>query len=416
MPLLETRREAVRSKFRGEDASPAQTRRMTADIDRVPLQEVRDLLRLGELLPFSVLDAHERLLLNAGQRLVDEAQFDALIDRGAWALRSLVEAERAARALAAGSPATVEAAVLLPSLFDRWERLLWQFDKISRGLARAQLPASVVPTFWHGLQQLVDVDPDVALFFCLRQDDRRFALYAQHHAIHCAVVTLLAARLLAWPAARLDALGCAALTMNLGMLELQAQMAEQSDPPTQRQRDRIRAHPEGAVALLRAAGITDTEWLTTVLQHHEQPQGGGYPHGLTQVTDAAQLLRVADVYMAKVSPRALRAPLTPVMAMRQLFQQQPGDPLAMALIKALGIHPPGALVQLQSGEAAVVIRRPSSGTHPFVATLSDTQGRPVPGTQRRDTAAPGFGIQGPLAETKPFARVLPDRVYGWIPG
>jgi HD-GYP domain-containing protein (c-di-GMP phosphodiesterase class II) len=389
---------------------------MTADIDRVPLQAVRDLLRLGERLPFSVLDVHERLLLNAGQRLADEAQFEALIDRGAWAQRSLVEAERAARALAAGVPAAVEAAVLLPSLFDRWERLLWQFDKLSRGLARGQLPASVVPTFWHGLQQLVDVDPDVALFFCLRQDDRRFALYAQHHAIHCAVVTLLAARLLAWSPARLDALGCAALTMNLGMLELQAQMAEQSDPPTKRQMDSIRAHPEAAVTLLREAGAQDAEWLTTVLQHHEQPKGGGYPHNLTEVTDAAQLLRAADVYMAKVSPRALRAPLAPVVAMRQLFQHDPRDPLGMALVKALGVHPPGALVTLQSGEVAVVTRRAASGTHPIVATLSDKQGRPVADTHRRDTAEAGLAIQGPLADAKPFPRVLPDRVYGWIPG
>jgi HD-GYP domain-containing protein (c-di-GMP phosphodiesterase class II) len=273
-----------------------------------------------------------------------------------------------------------------------------------------------VPTYWLALKQLIDTDPDVALFFCLRQSEHRYALYAQHHAIHCAVVTLLATRLLGWPLQRQDSMGCAALTMNLAMLELQAQMAEQSDPPTQRQRDRIRAHPEGAVALLRLAGITDAEWLTTVVQHHEHPKGDGYPHGLTQVTDAAQLLRLADVYMAKVSSRALRAPLTPVVAMRQLFQQQPGDPLAMALIKSLGIHPPGALVQLQSGEAAVVIRRPSTGTHPFVATLSDTRGLPVADTHRRDTAAAGFGIQGPLADTKSFARVLPDRVYGWIPG
>jgi hypothetical protein len=200
------------------------------------------------------------------------------------------------------------------------------------------------------------------------------------------------------------------------MLELQAQMAEQSDPPTTRQRERIRAHPEGAVALLRQAGISDAEWLTTVAQHHEQPTGQGYPHGLVQVTEAAQLLRVADVYMAKVSARALRAPMAPIVAMRQLFQQQPGDPLAMAMIKAVGIHPPGALVQLQSGEVGVVIRRPTSGTHPLVATLSDSRGQPVTDTHRRNTAEAGQGIQGPLVDTKAFTRVLPERVYGWIAG
>jgi HD-GYP domain-containing protein (c-di-GMP phosphodiesterase class II) len=389
---------------------------MTHEADRVPLEEVRDLLRIGEALPFRVLDRYERLLLNAGLRLIDEAQLESLVERGGWAERAQVEAERASRAKAAGRPLGVPSAVMKMSLFDGWERLLWQFDKLSRALARSEAQGSAVPIFWQALQQLIDTDPDVALFFCMRQGDHRFALYAQHHAIHCAVVTLLAARMLGWPRQRQDSMGCAALTMNLAMLELQAQMAEQNDPPTARQRDRIRAHPEGAVALLRQAGITDAEWLTTVQQHHEQPNGGGYPEGLTDVTDAAQLLRAADVYMAKVSARALRAPLAPVVAMRQLFQQQPGDPLATAMIKSLGVHPPGALVQLQSGEAAIVIRRPTSGTQPLVATLSDAKGQPMIATHRRNTAEPGFGILGPLADAKPYMRVLPDRVYGWIPG
>jgi HD-GYP domain-containing protein (c-di-GMP phosphodiesterase class II) len=388
---------------------------MTHEADRVPLQEVRDLLRLGEALPFRVLDRYERLLLNAGLRLIDEAQFESLIERGGWAERTQVEAERASRAKVAGRAAGVPSAVLKMSLFDGWERLLWQFDKLSRALARSEAQGSAVPTFWQGLKQLIDTDPDVALFFCMRQGEHRFALYAQHHAIHCAVVTLLAARQLGWPHERQDSIGCAALTMNLAMLELQAQMAEQGDPPTARQRERIRAHPDDAVTLLRRAGIAEAEWLTTVQQHHEHADGGGYPLGLTQVTDAAQLLRTADVYMAKVSARALRPPLAPVVAMRQLFQKQPGDPLATAMIKALGVHPPGALVQLQSGEVAIVIRRPTSGTHPMVATLSDVKGQPVITTHRRDTAEPGFGIQGPLADTKPYMRVLPDRVYGWIP-
>jgi HD-GYP domain-containing protein (c-di-GMP phosphodiesterase class II) len=389
---------------------------LTHEANRVPLEEVRDLLQLGKALPFRVFDRFGRLLLNAGLRLIDEAQFDALIDRGAWAEKVPVEAERAQRAKAGGAAPAVAPAVLKVSLFDGWERLLWRFDKLSRTLARSEARGSDVPLFWQSLKQLVDTDPDVALFVCLRQGEHRFALYAQHHAIHCAVVTLLATRLLGWPPQRQDSMGCAALTMNLHILELQAQMAEQSEPPSGRQRERIRAHPAGAVALLRQAGITDEEWLSTVMQHHEHPNGEGYPLGLTEVTDAAQLLRAADVYMAKVSARAGRAPLAPVVAMRQLFQQQPGDPLAMALVKALGVHPPGALVQLQSGEAAIVIRRPTSGTHPLAATLSDVKGQPVIATHRRDTAEAGFGIQGPLADTKPYLRVLPDRVYGWIPG
>jgi HD-GYP domain-containing protein (c-di-GMP phosphodiesterase class II) len=384
---------------------------MKNEPDRIPLSSVRDLLRIGYPLPFRVLDLHERLLLNAGQILSDEAQFESLVERGAWAERALVEAERAARSSAAN--AKTKARPL--SLFDRWERLLWEFDKLTRALTRNAAPEGALPSFFASLQELVDVDPDVALFLCVRQDDRRFALYAQTHSIHCAVLSVLSARQLDWPAARIASLGCAALTMNLAVLELQALMAEQDTPPTAKQLDLIRAHPEASVKLLRAAGIANEEWLTAVLQHHEQPQGGGYPRGLNDVTESAQILRAADVYMAKISPRAKRPPMAPQTAARQLFQQRPGDPLAMAVIRTVGVHPPGSLLKLRSGEVAVAIRRPVSGKHPLVATLSDPSGRPNSQTHRRDTAQPEFTVQGPFVDNKLFPRVVPERVFGYIP-
>jgi HD-GYP domain-containing protein (c-di-GMP phosphodiesterase class II) len=383
---------------------------MTTVSDRIALPQVRDLLRVGQPLPFRVLDEQGRLLLSDGNVLVDEAQFEALIERGAWAERALVEAARVAQA------AAVRAKAAPQSLFDRWERLLWEFDKLTRALVRRQIPGSGVSAFFVSLQELVDRDADVALFVSVRHDDRRFAMYPLTHSLNCAVVALLTGRHLGWPEPKLTALGCAALTMNLATLELQAAMAEQDTPPTTKQLDQIRAHPEATVQLLRASGIDDEAWLTAITEHHEQPGGGGYPHGLNDVGDMGQVLRAADVFMAKISPRAKRPPMTAQMATRQLFQQHPGDPLAMAMIKTVGIYPPGSLLQLCTGEVCVAIRRPAKGTSPLVATLSDRTGRPNGQTHRRDTAQPEFAVQGPLQDTKAFPRVLPERVYGWIAG
>jgi HD-GYP domain-containing protein (c-di-GMP phosphodiesterase class II) len=379
--------------------------------DRVPLQEVRDLLHIGAALPFRVLDAQERLLLNEGQVIQDEAQFEALTERGAWAERSLVEAERKARAAAASPPIVVQL-----SLFDRWERLLWQFDKLARGLVRHELPGSNLLSFAGALRALVDRDPDIALFLCSRHEGPRFALYPLRHSIQCAVLATLAARQLGWDETRITSIGCAALSMNLAILELQATMAEQDDPPTKKQLDQIRAHPDAAVALLRSAGVLDEEWLATVGDHHEHNGGGGYPKGKGDVHAGAHVLRAIDVYMAKISPRARRPGIVPQLAVRQLFQQNPGDPLSMAVIKTLGVHPPGSLVKLNSGEIAVAIRRPATGTHPLVATLSDRNGRPCGETHRRNTAEPEFAVEAPQATTKEFARIMPERVYGLVNG
>jgi HD-GYP domain-containing protein (c-di-GMP phosphodiesterase class II) len=381
-----------------------------ATSDRIPLAQVRDVLHIGQPLPFRVLDSQERLLLNEGQMLLDEAQFDALLERGAWAERPLVEAVRTARAAAARAAQIVAQL----SIFDRWERLLWQFDKLSRALLRREEPGDAISPFFAALQALVDRDPDVALFLCVRQEDRRFALYPLRHSIHCAVVALLTARQLGWQEAKCASLGRAALTMNLSIFELQAAMAEQEEAPTKKQLETIRAHPEATVSLLRAAGIEDEEWLAAVGEHHEHAGGGGYPNGHTDVGEAAQILRAADVYMSKISPRAKRSPMAPQAAIRELFQQNPGNPLVMAMIKTLGIHPPGSLVRLHSGEVGVSIRRPAAGTHPLVATLSDKKGRPSGDTHRRDTSQPEFAVEGPLQDGTSFPRVLPERVYGLI--
>lgn len=380
--------------------------------ERVPLQAVRELLAIGQPLPFRILDAQGRLLLNAGHLLAEEAQYESLLERGAWAERPAVEAERQARAAAAAAGRVVSAHA--PSLFDHWTRLLWRFEKLSRGLAGRHAGPAELDAFMHDLRALVAADADVALFLCIRQDDRRFALYPLTHALHCATVALVSGPQLGWDEHRVASLTGAALTMNLTILELQATMAEQGEPPTARQLREIRAHPAAAAELLRGLGLADETWLRTVVEHHEQPGGQGYPGGVAAPCETARVLRAIDVFMAKISPRAHRPPMAPQAAVRQLFQQNAGDALAMAVIKTLGVHPPGALVKLQSGEIGVAIRRPARGTHPVVATLSDARGRPTAQTHRRDTAQPEYAVTGVPDSSVDFQRVVPERVYGAV--
>jgi hypothetical protein len=162
-------------------------------------------LRIGHPLPFRVLDTQERLRLNAGQVLIDENQFESLVARGAWAEKTLVDAERSARAQAARQAPKL-------SLFDRWEQLVWQFDKVSRAVLRREAGGPALSSCFASLQALVDRDPDVALFMSVRHEDRRFSLYPLRHSIHCANLAYVTARQLHWEQPRCELLGRAALT------------------------------------------------------------------------------------------------------------------------------------------------------------------------------------------------------------
>jgi hypothetical protein len=356
-----------------------------------------------------VFDAQGRLLLNEGQSIGSERQMESLKERGTWVERTL-DTERPAQAGGA-SGAGRSGAARVVTLFDRWERQIWELDALLRRTlkrpgAAAEWSAEVDPVI-----TLADRDADPALFMAVRQDDRRFALYPQAHALHAAVVALLAARQAGWEPARQRSVVGAALSMNVAMLELQAAMAEQDTPPTQKQLDLIGAHPEAGVRLMQTAGVDDVPWLQAMTEHHERADGSGYPRGSTQVGHEARLLHMADVYMAKITPRAKRPPLPPLVASRQLFQQEANSPLALAFIEAIGVHPPGALVTLKSGEVAVVKRR-GSGPEPRVCTLSDARGRPSVKSREVDTSDPACAIAGPLADAAGYTRVPGERVYG----
>lgn len=368
--------------------------------ERVPIDELRDLIRLGEPLPFRLLDASERLLLGAGQVVASERQFEQLHERGAWAERDRVQAARAA---AAPEPPRV------PTLFDRWEALVWDLDALLQRLAQAGAGGSDVVALAARTRTLLDRDPDVALFLAVRQDDRRFALYALTHAVHTATIVSLAARQLGWDAARVQSLACAALTMNAAVQRLQGQLAEQQDPPTLRQRETIAQHPAASAQLLRAAGVDDEHWLAAVEQHHEQPGGGGYPKGLATPDETAQLLRLADMLMAKLTPRAHRAALEPRLAMRDVYLADPDKRLAAALVRVLGVHPPGSIVQLASGEVGVVIRRAADGRGPWVRVLAGGAA-----LREVDTAAPEQAIAQGAPMPAGVSRIYAEQVYGLI--
>lgn len=380
---------------------------------RIPLVEVRDLIAPARPLPFKVLDAQGRMLLAAGQCVQDVRQLQALLERGACVEYEEAQAVRRQRQ-GAGTGGAPTPSARRRTLFDAWDQQVVALEALLKSVGHDAMLVPALEAFVQAHIALVDKHPDAALFLCIRQDDRRFALYGVTHALHTATVALFCARQLGWPPERIQPLVGAALTMNVAMRELQAHMAEQSDPPTRRQLDEIRTHPLRSAQMLRASGVTDAQWLQTVENHHERAGEGGYPRGIAEVDDMAHLLRAADVFMAKISPRALRTAMPPQAAARQLFQEEQGGPIAAALIRSLGVYPPGDFVKLKNGESAIVVARTAASNAPVVAVLADAAGRPVHGAPRRECARPEFAIAGPLTERGDLPRVHAEQVYGLV--
>jgi len=360
---------------------------------------------VGQPLPFGVRDEHGKLLLAKGQVVENDTQLEALFERGVYA-----DAEEVRALQQAAQP---DAAARKLTVFDHWEQLIWRLDRVLKSTEEPGLPERVAE-LTGALLALLKRDPDIGIYLAMRQDPKRLSVYGLTHALYSAMTCALAATRLGWSEADTQRLVSAALTMNLPIVELQGRLATQGNKPTEAQFERLRAHPHAAADALAAAGVADADWLAAVRQHHERRDGSGYPTATREVAPLAVALRLADVLLAKVSPRSGRPALPIQQAEREMFAEAGGDPFAAALIKEFGIYPPGDFVLLKSGEMAVVVRRGPTATTPEVAAITDRKGMPVTSSVRRDTAKPEFAIAGPAPDKALALRVPPERLFGLV--
>lgn len=365
-------------------------------------------VQIGLPLPWNVRDEQCLLLLSKGHVIESEHQLELLLQRGAF-----VDVEEIKALAREAEPAQPKAIVSPPNLFALWDRTTDELHKLLSEVAQQPDFAARLDQFARHLVELVDLGADIAIYRIVRQDNAKNFYYGYYHSVHTATLCVLMARHLEWPPDRMMSLVKAALTMNLTVLDLQGQMAGQDVPMKDKQREAIRRHPAQAVELLEKVGVADADWLTAIAQHHERPDGSGYPLGCTELDELAVALRVADVFMAKISPRALREALSPQVAIRELYREDKGGPISTAIIKEFGIYPPGDFVRLASGELGLVVQRTGNARAPIVASITDTAGHAVARTLRHDTGQSAFAIVASATDKAMLMRLPPERLYGF---
>ena len=362
------------------------------------LSVVKHRVRAGAPLPFNVRNADTTLLLARGQVVSSHEQMEALFERGA--LVDIAELRSPRAEVEEAAPER------LPAL---WGLCMNRVGDTLRASTQDNF-AGALEEAAEPVLSLIERDADLAIFQVLRQDANDRTEYGVTHSVHAAITSFLVTQRLGWDEASTQKVFKAALTMNLSMLELQGQLANQTSPLTLRQREEIHSHPQRSVEMLELSGVRDRDWLDAVAQHHEVPDGWGYPAKLKEVGDMASMLRRADIYTAKLSGRANRDAVAANLAGRQMFQQEPGHPMTAALVKEFGVYPPGCYVMLVSGEMGVVVKRGPTVTTPIVAALTNARAAPLPEPVRRDTSQREHAIAGVLGDKAVRVRVAPERL------
>lgn len=260
------------------------------------------------------------------------------------------------------------------------------------------------------LQDLVAQDSDAALFLMFQLAADSTVGYSASHALVSATLCQVLSQELGLPAHERQALVGAAFTMNIAMTQLQDQLALQREPPSSAQQAQILRHPLESQALLVRLFVEDPLWLEIVASHHAQPPAAAPLAQLAPPERLARILASIDRYAAMISPRKSRSGRSATDSVRAIVGSEIAaqDEVGYALVRTVGLCPPGTLVRLDNGDIAVVLRRSSQAHHPLVARVLKAGGRPYATPALHDTARSGPRIQAALARSALSQHIAPQ--------
>ncbi|MFY0545261.1 HD-GYP domain-containing protein [Brevibacillus sp. H7] len=204
--------------------------------------------------------------------------------------------------------------------------------------------------------------------------------YFFHHAVNVAVLAGIVGIARGYNHSQLLELGVGALLFDIGMTQLPKELWNKRGELSDEERKRIRYHTEDGFNLLRNQHNVSLLSAHCALQHHERFDGTGYPRQLAdkQIHEYAQIVAIADVFDALISPRPFRKSYTPNEATEFLFAA--GNSffdldLVKLFLNHVAIYPVASTVQLSTGHVGVVSAiDPLAVSRPTIRIIAEPDG------------------------------------------
>ena len=186
-----------------------------------------------------------------------------------------------------------------------------------------------------------------------RQQDRLIAAfvstmeakdtYTQGHSERVGEYAELIARQMGLGQKKITVLREAAVLHDVGKIGIEDYILRKPGPLDPDERRKMQEHPMIGVKIVEQVGLT-SEVVEAIRQHHERPDGKGYPNGIgaDKIMQSAKILGVADAFDAMTSDRPYRLGMPRERAFEILLEEsgKQFDPdCVQALLRALEKKP-----------------------------------------------------------------------------
>ncbi|MBN8555645.1 MAG: HD domain-containing protein [Deltaproteobacteria bacterium] len=161
------------------------------------------------------------------------------------------------------------------------------------------------------------------------------------HAIHVSAYAITLAKQVGIKTFNhISALGIAAILHDIGKMKVDPKIVAKSGSLTNEERREMEKHPQYSYELVHRLGTIPELSETIILQHHERPDGAGYPKGLVEneIHALSKIISLCDCFDSMTSERSYQKSLTPLQAiecLRTEYQNQYDQNLIVEFIRML---------------------------------------------------------------------------------
>jgi len=185
--------------------------------------------------------------------------------------------------------------------------------------------------------------------------------YTYSHSVRSAVWAILFGRHIGMPKTELDIVAMGVLLKDIGKTRLPEHLIYKP-LRNQTEQQAYEKFIEYGVEILRKLPDVKPRVTSVVKTHCERVNGSGFPQHLRgdKIPLLGKIAGIVTFYDETTNPRGQDKPLSPSKAVAKLYEQRGiefQEELVVEFIRAIGLYPTGTLVELSTGEVAVVVEQ-----------------------------------------------------------
>lgn len=259
-------------------------------------------------------------------------------------------------------------------------------------------------------------NPDAMMWIArLREED----IQVYHHGVRVALYLVALGRHLGFPRQELSYLGQIGMLADVGKTKIPRALLEKPGLLSAAEFGLVKEHVNLSLHILNSGPTLPPQVLQGISQHHERIDGSGYPNQLKgdKISIYGKMAAIADSFAALITPRPYAKASAPQDALMNLYEWSGTsfhEPLVEQFVQAIGVFPVGSLVELSSGEVAVVIAHNRvRRLEPRVLVLSEPDKTPLEVPIERDLYQESKDSRGRQKKSLRIVRGLPAGTHGF---